>query len=157
MLHKGILGLHIALPCVFIRYGRFFQYLLGTKDVISFSILDGCLLLVQPSLYETLATFVSTGIPSTLPKALIRIVLAVFLPIPGKARRGGVFFVTSGTVQDDNGTLYRANLRGLLIDASEQGLVYKVDGRIHNTDRTNADQDYLFANLHYLAIVKAVA
>jgi len=75
----------------------------------------------------------------------------------GKARRGGVFFVTSGTVQDDNGTLYRANLRGLLIDASEQGLVYKVDGRIHNTDRTNADQDYLFANLHYLAIVKAVA
>lgn len=75
----------------------------------------------------------------------------------GKARHRGVFFITGGLVEDEEGNTYRVSLRGKLVDVSEQGLIYKIDGRVHHTESENTDQRHLFANLHYLAIAQAVA
>lgn len=60
-------------------------------------------------------------------------------------------------MEDDEGNRYKVLLRCRLIDVSEQGLVYKIDGRVYPTDSTDNGRHHVFASLHYLAIAQAVA
>jgi hypothetical protein len=79
-------------------------------------------------------------------------------PWQGKARAGGTHFATRGTLADENGTIYNAHVEGRLLEVSNQGLLYKIAGKLelHDQDNAEADADNLAVNLHLLAVAKKI-
>src|SRR5439155_21952872 len=92
---RGLRATQICRPWKISSWAAIVRRPFGTIAIRSCSILTGSVCRVKPSLRASLATCVSTTKPSSFPKALPRMTLAVLRPTPGRRTSSSI---VSGTL-----------------------------------------------------------